>query len=209
MPPQCSRRRALRLSGIALSVTCAGCVGSTGSTDYPSLRVSDDEVPVEFADVSATVVRQFDDDGPAEIRVAFTNESDAEREFGFSASPPFSGLNGRTGDRDDFALLAPLESEVHVHASMEGTPPASAVIPDEPTDGCWRATADINAEPIAVPRRLAPGETLAETYALLAAPVGEESCPLRGEYRFESNSYFEDDRWGFSAILDRRNNHDP
>ncbi|MFC7079827.1 hypothetical protein [Halorussus caseinilyticus] len=52
------------------------------------------------------------------------------------------------------------------------------------------------------PRRLAPGETPAETYALLAAPAGDALCPLSGEYRFESHSYFEGDLWGFSAILD-------
>lgn len=202
MSPDSSRRRALELAGAALAVGFAGCSAPTGSADYPTVRVSNEAVPVDFADVSAGVVRQFGDDAPAELRVAFTNTAGVEREFSFSASPPFSGLGGRHEERDAFALLVPLESEVHVAAAVEGLPSPTEVIPDRPTDGCWRATAGLSADPVSVPRRLAPGETLAETYALLAAPVGEAPCPLSGEYRFESNSYFEDGLWGFSAILD-------
>ncbi|WP_137285171.1 hypothetical protein [Halorussus salinisoli] len=202
MSSERSRRRALELAGTTLSLGLAGCTASVRSTDYPTLRVSNEEVPADFADVSATVVRQFGHDAPAEIRIGFTNTTDAEREFSFSASPPFSGLAGRHDDRDAFALLVPLESEVHVAAAIEGLPAPTEVIPDRPTDGCWQAKANLSADPVSVSRRLAPGETLAETYALLAAPVGEEPCPLSGEYRFESNSYFEERLWGFSAILD-------
>jgi hypothetical protein len=200
--PAPSRRRTLELAGTALSVGLAGCSAPTGSPDYPTVRVSNEPVPVELADVSAEVVRQFDDEAPAEIRVAFTNTSGDERAFSFSASPPFSGLGGQHETRDAFALLVPLESTVHVAARIEGLPAPTEAIPDAPTDGCWLATASLSAHPVSVPRRLAPGETLAETYALLAAPFGEEPCPLSGTYRFESNSYFDERLWGFSAILD-------
>lgn len=203
MPSRRSRRTLLRAAGSAVPLALSGCVGSLDAADFPHLSVSNDDVPVEFADVSATVARQFDADAPAEIRVAFTNTAGEEREFGFSAAPPFSGLGGTHRDREAFALLVPLETEVHVAAAIEGLPSPTEVIPEKPTDeGCWLAEANLSADPVSVPRRLAPGETLAETYALLAAPVGESPCPLEGEYRFESNSYFDGNRWGFSAILD-------
>lgn len=202
MSPEPSRRQALRSAGMTLSLALAGCSVPGESTSYPEVRVSNDEESVDFADVRATVVRQFDDDAPARIRVAFTNTDDAEREFSFSAAPPFSGLIGRRGNSDAFALLVPLETEVHVAAAIDGLPAPTEVIPDEPTDGCWLATESLSADPVSVPRRLAPGETLAETYALLAAPFGNNPCPLTGEYRFRSHSYFDGNLWGFSAILE-------
>lgn len=208
MSGECSpcRRRVLRTAGttvaVSASLALAGC-SAPASDDFPEVRVENDPVPVEFVNVQATVARQFDADAPAEVRVAFTNTSGEERAFSFGPAPPFSGFFGRQEGRDAFALLVPLESEVHVAARIEGLPAPTVVIPDGTTDeGCWLADASLSADPVSVPRRLAPGETLAETYALLAAPVGEESCPLSGTYRFESNSYFDERLWGFSVILD-------
>lgn len=97
-------------------------------------------------------------------------------------------------------MLVPLQSEVHVHATMESTPPPTAVIPDAPAGSCWQAKANLNAEPVEVTRTLEANESIEETYALLASPV-DGSCPLSGQFRFESNSYFERSRWGFTVSV--------
>lgn len=211
MVPASSRRDALAAVASLGAFPTAGCIGRLQSRyAYPHVTLRRDPVPVEYADVEATVVEQFTDDHPARVRVAFRNPTDETRTYGFSASPPFSGLYGSPPgvDGDDRLLvLVPLESEAYVTAysetwGAERTP--TAAIPDAPTDGCWHANGEISHHPIELGRTLDPGETLSETYAVLSARESDESgCEVVGEWRFESNSYFDGhDRWGFELVVE-------
>jgi len=64
--------------------------------------------------------------------------------------------------------------------------PVEEWVPEEPTDGCWRApTVPRDDETDLAVIQLSPGETIAETYTLLG--FGQEACLPSGTYEFVSD----------------------
>lgn len=192
------RRGFLSTLGVAAATAVAGCtaVRSPNSNDgtptdasapYPSLSVEAD--PVSDPELSATVsvVRGFDAEGPARIRIELENAGDRERTPIFGVTPPFTELWGERVDGEGRAVLVPVDR-----------PHMARVIPETGEAG-WRATDDfgINATAVQVP--MAPGERIGRTYAFLAAA---ETDGLRaGEYRFEAREYAGDGDWGFTVVV--------
>lgn len=140
-------------------------------------------------DLSATVsvVREFDADGPARIRIELSNDGDRERTPIFGVTPPFTKLRGEQVEGEAEAVLVPVDR-----------PHMVEVIPESP-DGEWRATDDFGVNATAVQVTLSPGDRLGRTYAFLGAADGEGLAA--GEYRFEAEEYAGDGSWGFTVAV--------
>lgn len=123
-------------------------------------------------------------DSPAQIRASVTYTGDEQRKLSFGFTLPLSKYvaEQRTGGRPGVQgrlVVIPLE---------HGQYP----VPDEPTDGCWRA--------IDWPERLDtgiilicdPGRVVDREYAVLAEPDGpcfpEGTYELRDEFRIGESS---------------------
>lgn len=178
-----------------MATALTGCVargrdpagGSSDPSTFPSLSVETDAPPDGLA-VDVSVVRGFDADGPARVRIAVENAGGGERTLLFGAIPPFTSLWGEHRTSDARAVLVPIDQTRK-----------AAVIPETPADGTWRATGDLAVNMTAVQVSVAPGERIERTYAVLA---GADSDRLRpGAYRFEADDYAGEGPWGFTVTV--------
>lgn len=162
---------------------------------YPDVSLRPDPVTDSASvDVCVEAVEPFTDEHPARIAVALTNEADSEQTFDFTVSPPYPPYPAE--HEDAAAELLPIpDYREYV------TPRSGEFVPEAPTDGCWRALERPGGLDAGISRTIAPGETLREEYALLAAPDGE--CLAPGTYRTEVDSYHPTggDPWGFEIEL--------
>jgi hypothetical protein len=207
-----SRRRFLRLSGAAVTVSLSGCAGfrSVRSTDspFPSIELNEDSVSTAEAEYDATLCDSFSESSPAKVEISFRNKTDRAREFTFSAAPPFSGLLGRPAENPrDGLVLIPENSAGHADFYRTKEPheryddPTDA-IPDEPIDTCWEALGLLDHEPVQTVRTIEAGDALTNTYHILESAKGTD-CYQATRYYFESNSHFDSkSRWGFELILE-------
>ncbi|MFT4891112.1 MAG: hypothetical protein ACI9YT_002034 [Halobacteriales archaeon] len=188
------RRRQVLAAGVCSVIGIAGCLdgssaSGTADSTYPEIVVDSDPAP-ESAPVSidVAVVRSFGADHPARIEISLTN--DGKREFPalFGPIPPFSTLDGEWIDGTARLLLIPTDDS---HKQQ--------VIPGTATDGTWRATGDVAVNATALRVDVAPGETVSQTYDLLAAPESE-GLPA-GEYRFEAEDYLGRESCGFTVTV--------
>jgi hypothetical protein len=167
---------------------------------FPDVTVESDPTP-DGRDVTVVVNRAFAASTPAELRIAYTNTGDSEREVGFTVSPPFPPYVGEATDGPGRLSLVPDDREyVDPHprpSDADGDP----FVPDTPTDGCWRAKAAVAGEDVGLTRTLEPGESVEGSYTLLAHPESD-ACLAAGDYRFEDPHYFgTDGPWGFTVSL--------
>ena len=187
------RRQFLAAAGAGAAAAFSGCVdGLTTGPDgaeqsHPDISVETDPAPGP-ASVTVSVERAFDDDGPARLRIALTNDGDEPLSAIFGTVPPFTGLHGDQVEGDARLLLVPTSNQRH-----------QRVIPDTPIDGSWRATGDVATNATAITKDVPAGETLSETYDLLAGP--ETEVLPAGEYRFEVRDYLGRETWGFTVSV--------
>lgn len=193
--------------GTLAAVTLAGCTGSRagsgattsdGTTDqttdepttdggttadgtgfpYHLANVQTGDPPAANVTVEASVTRQFSMDQPARLEVAFTNDADESRTFMFGSLVPWDTILGENVDGPGTLLLAPTDG----------------VVPDEPTDDCWRATDGVALPAVMQEEKLEPNETVTGEFHVLAAHDSEE-CHPPGTYRFEDENYLDDGWW--------------
>lgn len=113
-------------------------------------------------------------ESPTTIEIELTNESDGAREFGFGSTPPFD--SGRAEEADLYLL-----DDEEAGSNPTGD---RYYIPTAMDDDCWRVEHEPSFNDVAIPRELGAGETVSNTYVVLA---GETlSCPIEGSSRFES-----------------------
>lgn len=203
------RRRYLAVVAASLAGT-AGCLGGAGGGDaadgesFPTVTAAGDDVAADRdAALTVGVEDGFGESSPAALRIAYENVGDAEREVTFAVSPPFPPYAGERTDGDGRLTIVPSFRE---HVDPQPAPEDGGddpFVPAAPADGCWRARASVAGEDIGLTRTVGPGETVAETYSLLAHP-DSESCLAAGSYRFEDPRYFgADEPWGFEVTLER------
>lgn len=173
----------------------SSCTQSIESPEpYPDIDIASDPVPADVdVSICVTPIEPFSDESPARIRFEFTNVSEQRQEYGFGFSPPFSPYPADHLDADAALLVLPDDRE-HI-TPHEG----SQFVPEEPTDGCWRARTGYGANDIGRGRELDPGETLSGEYTLLASPEGD--CLALGTYRTEQDYYPDEATWGFEITL--------
>lgn len=215
MSERLNRRTVLSGAGSAFLVPLAGCADAVWGTteendhscepqsdadvadndpgeDFPTISVESDESQLEHTNIAVEVVRHFDADGPARLRITFTNTYREARTFEFGPIQPFSDVSGTHVSRDASLLLHP---GAHRGFGMEDD------VPEAPENGCWQipdtmvAVSDLLTTP-----ELAPCESLSREYDLYAF-LGE-TCLAEGEYRFEDHGVGEIGyEWGFSVFL--------
>jgi len=186
-----SRRRLLATIGSASGVGIAGCLGGDDTPpEYPDITIEPEDSTRENVEFTATVLRAFDNEAPARIRIAFENAGDERQEFIFGPIRPFEIVRATRDSGDERLFLDP-ESGTELWPSDDPRP-------DEPVGGCWKLTDDIlPAIPdITSGATLDPGEELTNEYDVYAGP---DDCLTAGEYRFgpPSDSY----DWGLVVTL--------
>jgi hypothetical protein len=185
------RRAFLTAAGACGAAALAGCLGesvapASGST-HPTLSVETDPTPDDVS-VTVSVLRGFDAEGPARLRIALTNEGSDDLSAIFGTVPPFTDLHGEQVGGNAQLLLVPTD-----HQRKQ------RVIPDTPIEGTWRATGDVATNATAIMTDVPPDETMSQTYDLLAGP-DTEGLPA-GEYRFEERDYLGIETWGFTVSV--------
>lgn len=190
----------------------AGCTGARRETQpeptqspspVPRLAVKADESPPdERVNWGVTVEEQFSMSTPARIEIRFTNEAGEPRTFEFGSVGPFSEVRGSgpTG-----LLLIPNDDGISV--GDENGDGEFVLVPDEPGDNCWQAEDRLILPDVLWSPTLGPGETLSETYDVVA-PHDASGCLPSGEYRFSQRlrevtgeSRTEKlSQWGFSLV---------
>ena len=166
----------------------------------PTVAVAGDAVPSDRqVRIDIEVVEQFSDDAPARLRVRFTNEAPAGREFLFGAVSPFGPV----------ACDAAGGGSVHVVPESGTAANAGSyadVVPDSPVDGCWRLLDWYDSIDRGILWRADAGETTSTIYAVLSDPESEDCLPP-GEYRFEAEWGERSDGeevawypWGFTLV---------
>lgn len=191
-------RRHLLESVGASAAGLAGCLGSSGPSegDEPSTRTPDStpeggesstRTPVSERTfgVDVTVESQPTADEPARLTVSVTNES--ETAWTYPIWPPYDETDHRvpfddctsSGDRDERLFLIPDFHDLIGPGDQKGQ-----LLPDTPTDGCWKAGYDRTLEASAggEPTELPPDESFRETYSVLRAESTDCSRAVTGEF---------------------------
>lgn len=192
------KRRALL--GSAVSVAAGGCLSRANATPPTTERtlvtVGDtNAVPSTDVELVAECRRQQDRNSPANVRVALKNEGSAERAVSSGPSPPFDPSIGHQPDGDARLLLVPSDGTGFAPspAALQEEPEQEIldqrpVVPDEATDGCWRANyGNLLVYSMARGGTLAAGESIERDYVLLAHPANE-GCVPPGTYRFNDSA---------------------
>lgn len=211
-------RRAL-LAGLGgAAAALAGCtapgVGGRGpttapspvATEFPAVEIPNPTVERNAYRVETEVVAEFSVERPAAVEIRLTNRGE-HRRYSFGGSPPYSDYWGERDGGDAGLLLVPADrTYVDVLApdrfdNVTARPGEEPYLrPPEPVDGCWRANGKLLRNDIALERDLAPGETVAERYDLVAG-VENEGCLPAGRYEFGGRSYLDDGDWALSLEL--------
>lgn len=194
-----TRRRILHAAGAGTLTGFAGCLddcdppsdGDISENEpgdaFPVITVEPDDSELEEAHITINVIRHFDNDGPARLRITFLNDSNREREFVFLDSAPFPASSGFHSDGETGLFISPVNG-----LGVED--------PEEPTDGCWYVDDVPPIEDIEQMVDLASCQTVTETYNVYN--VAGEDCLKEGEYRFEVTDVGEQGHeWGFSLSL--------
>lgn len=197
-------RRELICSTIA-SICLTGCQSSSGSqsAQHKIKAITPDNIAdsrnvrleiEQTQEISATT--------PGRIEITLTNTADHERTFEFGPVPPFTPPIGKNEGATATLVLVP-DSRTHV---VPKTPSRTgdSFVPENPTDGCWRAKTQMGRESVSERRTLDPNERIREQYTLLATPKehSDDSCMPPGEYRFVQQGYFDDGAfWGFTVEI--------
>ena len=169
---------------------------------FPTVAVTEDTIPSDQqVQISVTLVEQFTESSPARLRIQFTNEAPAARDFLFGSVPPFGPL---ISDANDTAPL-------HVLPDDDTVLPAGLyadAIPHSPVDECWQLATcyDIVDRGFRWPAE--PGATTSTTYAVLSDSTASD-CLSPGKYRFESEWGERHEKgketwypWGFTILLE-------
>jgi hypothetical protein len=180
-------RRAFVVAAASLTAGCSerllSNVGSDGRTlaSMHELRFRVENLPSEsdVATLTAERTAEMTADHPARVRVRFTNTGEREREFDFGDPPPFAAYFARQQGGEARLYLLPPDGR----GFNPEFPDERYVLPERPTEGCWRALDEPSFNAMAVPRTLAPGESIVREYLLLSDPA-QEGCFPPGAYRF-------------------------
>jgi hypothetical protein len=187
------RRQFLAAAGTVSAIPLAGCFAGALDSDsndgstYPTLSVDADPLSGSGT-VSVSVIREFGPEQPARLRIALTNDGDEALSAIFGTVPPFTDLHGDHTEGDARLLLVPTDDQRK-----------RRVIPETPSDGAWRATGDVATNATAIMTEVPTGETVAQTYDLLAGPE-TDGLPT-GDYRFEVRDYLGRETWGFTVSV--------
>lgn len=194
------RRRVLHIAGAGTLGALAGCLNdcelpSDGDISenepgdaFPMVTVDPADSELEAAHITANIIRHFDTDGPAQLRITFLNDSNRERQFVFLNSAPFPAYTGFHSDGETGLFIAPDSS-------------AAIDEPNKAGDGCWHVHDVPPIDDIEDTVDLAACEAVTETYDIYHA-TGDD-CLKEGEYQFEVADIGEQGHeWGFSLCLD-------
>ena len=182
------RRGFLTAAASGTLVALAGCLTDAGTASaHPGISVDADPAPDDVS-VTVSVERGFDSEGPARLRIALTNDASEDFSAIFGTVPPFTDLHGDQVGGEARLLLVPTDHDRK-----------QRVVPETPIDGTWQATGDVATNATAITTDVPPGETIAQTYDLVAGP-DTEALPA-GDYRFEMPDYLGIETWGFTVSV--------
>lgn len=179
---------------------------ATSSKEFPSITLKFDEFDGgRDLKMSLAIVEAFSPTSPAVIEMTLKNTSSEHKELEVGPTPPFSWFWGSEVDGSSTLVLVP-DDRTYVGIEDANDDGQFTLVPDSPTDGCWRSPDRPVAKSIGRVVRLEPCGELSQTYSLLAAP-DSDSCLQPGEFRFVDETYFGNDQpWGFTVVLENDGN---
>lgn len=183
------KRRTL-LTGVLASVsgcTTSGILPPTGEdrdetedSRYPALRIDSVQAPARpVVEFGVEIESGFTDESPATIVIRVRNTGDSVLEYHHGPSLPYPPAVGTSEENTGRLYLIP--------ANETGIASEATLIPERPTDHCWRATSEkLGVYEMAASRSLQPGEEMTRTYVLLS-PLASDPCLPEGEYTFSAS----------------------
>lgn len=153
--------------------------------EYPTIAITANEFPAPGLSPVGTVVRQFSGEHPALVRLGLRNETDRKTTVHTGPTLPFPPV---LNDEDDphGMYLVPEDEHGLLHNRDD-----DSVIPDAPTDGCWRPAATFGLGGSLVGFSLSAGESHEDRYVVLA-PANSSECLPVGDYRFASTMHVDE-----------------
>ena len=170
------RRTLLATVGVGSVVGLAGC--STPDNGEPGTDDPNNGEPPAETWLSDGLEFEVDhsqpstDTGPATVDLSVTNTLETECTATATHSPvvPFAGRFGYRSSQDGQLLVTPVGgSDQWFQADANELVDVSAVLPDEPVDGCWRIPSQYDGiadPPGQISREIQPDETLDQQYEL-------------------------------------------
>lgn len=171
-----TRRSVLRLSGIVLGSSIAGCSAPSLS---PNLTFS------------AEMVRQQSDEAPARVSATLTNAGSSTVEIGFGPTLLFT--DNTAADDLEWADSLVIDPETYIGPWSD---------PVRTEDGCWRYPAEAwrAIQSILEYRELEPQQSIEETYDIYTA-ANASSCLPNGSYRFQDKGVIGNDSQSVTLTL--------
>lgn len=151
---------------------------------YPRISVEGEAVTDDRAFApEITVTEQMSADSPAFVRIELTNTAQRPMEMTHGYITPFHWMKGHLRDGSKALYLVPGKGETRFDNTVVEHPEGTSLIPDAPTDGCWRVTEELWCLGGKLWEAV-PGATHQRDYAVLDEPESS-TCLQPGTYRFE------------------------
>lgn len=157
--------------------------------------------PADEAKVNleAKFTHQFTEQNPARLQIRFTNKGESSRQFRFGSSPPLSEYAGERIDGGGELVLVP-DNMRNVSIKDQNDDGELRIIPEKPTDSCWQIEDQIIGQDVLVPRTLNPGESVTETYTVLAG-ADNTSCIISGDFQFPAGFEAEAEQFSWKLVI--------
>lgn len=189
-------------------------INRQSTTDTDSMSVTNSSLSVATSSVAADefiltagVSQRFENSHPAQVRVELVNGGETTRSVRSGPAPPLDPQLGYQRDGTGRVFLLPPDGTGYEVPSESQAPseieigPQDRLIPQGPTDGCWRArSASVTVYSMARGTTLDPGESIHRRYALLAHPDNDPCLPA-GLYEFRDTITIDDQEANVSFAL--------
>jgi hypothetical protein len=166
------------------TATTTGPTTTKSATDATSTRGAPD---TDALTAAATVLQSSAADSPPRVAVEVTNTPEVEVRLSGGATLPFSSYRAEDGP-----LVALPDDREYVRGPS---------VPNEKTDGCWRADSNVLREDIGLMEAVPAGGSTSTRFTLLTAADAEE-CAVGDEYAFEHSLGVDSDHWSTGYGVD-------
>jgi len=164
--------------------TTTGPTTTESATDATATEGSPD---TDALTAAATVLQSSAADSPPRVGVGVTNTADGEVRLSGGATVPFSSYWAEDGP-----LVALPDDREYVRGPS---------IPNEKTDGCWRADSNVRREDIGLTDVVPTGESVSTRFTLLTA-VDADGCAVGDEFTFENQLSVDAEHWSTGYGVD-------
>lgn len=170
------------------TATTAGPTTTESATDATTEPTTTEVPPdTDALTASSTILRSSAADSPPRVAVEVTNTADIEVRLSGGATLPFTSYWAEDGP-----LVALPDDTEYV---------GGATVPDERTDGCWRADSKIKVAAIGLMEMLPAGASVSTNFTVVTG-VDADECAVGDEFTFENQLSVDAEHWSTGYGVD-------